>query len=438
MQISVEKTSELNRKMLVSLPAQMLQEEMQNRFKSLAGKIKLDGFRTGKVPMHIIKKMYSKKVKAEATQNLIQKTYFEAIAKQNLNPAGHPHIKQSQKTTGFEYIAEFEIYPEIKLDNFAKLKIKQPVAVIKQADQDAMIAKIREQNKIWNTVDRAAKNGDILTINFSGMCAGKTCTDGKVKNFTLELGSKKILAEFDDKLIGLKAGTNKTFKITFPKNYVDKNLSGKIAEFTVELLTVKEYFLPEIDYKFIKKFGIEDGSKESFFAAVKANMESSLAEALNYKVKQAIMDAVYENMRIAIPNILVQQEIQRQAEHVKQQNSNEDAHDVPQDLIIEQSKRRVALGLVITSIIKQHNIKEDEDKVRAKITELASNYKNPKEVINIYNTDENNLKQVKQLVLENQAIEWIMSKAQVHVEHINFNQAMNNNIQPTISNETIK
>ena len=183
MQVTVEKTSELKRKMTVSIPDAVVQEKMENRFKALAREVKVDGFRPGKAPTNILKKLYGERVKSEITGDLIQSTYFEALQQQNLEPAGQPHIQSLENNGGFEYIAEFEVYPEILLDGINQLQITRPVATVTEADVDNMIAKLRLQKKTWTPVERVSAQGDRVTLNFSGVCEGENFTDGKVENY---------------------------------------------------------------------------------------------------------------------------------------------------------------------------------------------------------------------------------------------------------------
>ena len=428
MQVSVEKTSELSRKMTVSLPEEMVEEKMDARFKSLARDVKIDGFRPGKVPVRVVKKMYGDKVRGEVLGDLIQKTCTEALQQQSLNPASPPHIHQTDETVGFGYIAEFEVYPEVSLEGISSLEIKRPLATIEQADREAMVAKLREQKKQWNVVERAALKGDQVTVHFTGVCDGENFTDGKVENSVIEIGSNKMIPGFEDALTGLEVGANKTFEITFPEDYGNKKLAGKMAEFEVEMNKIEESFVPEIDEEFIKAYGIEDGTMDSFNKDLQFNMERELARGLKEKLKMAVLDELYEKMPISVPKALIDQEVQNiikpyQDNAKKQQMKLEDL-DLPIDAFEAQAKRRVAMGLVLAEIIKKNGIKVDDAKVRSFIEGMANSYEQPEEVINWYYTDENRLNEVKQMVLEEQTVEWIVGQAQMSDEMVSFEQVM--------------
>jgi len=428
MQVSVEKTSELSRKMTVSLPEEMLQEKMDARFKSLAREVKVDGFRPGKVPVRVVKKMYGDRIRGEVTGDLIQTTYFEALQEQELNPAGHPHIHPNEESAGFEYTAEFEVYPEISLDVLPGLEIKRPVAVVEQADQDAMVAKLREQKKSWETVERAPEKDDRVTIHFSGVCEGENFTDGKVEDYPVEIGSDKMIPGFEDELIGLEAGANKTFEVVFPEGYGNEKLAGKTAEFEVELTKVEASVLPEIDEEFIKAYGVEDGTMESFNTDVKTNMERELAQGIKGKLKNTVMDALYGKLEITLPNALVDDEIKNVMKpyqaNAKKQGMNIEDLDLPKDMFEGQAKRRVALGLILGEIIRKNELTVDETRVRSTIEEMAHSYERPKDVIEWYYGDESRLNEVKQMILEEQTVEWIVDQAQVSDETVSFEDVM--------------
>ncbi|ATG91508.1 trigger factor [Methylomonas koyamae] len=428
MQVSVEKTSELSRKMTVSIPDAVVQEKMETRFKTLARTVKVDGFRPGKVPASMVKKLYGDRVRNEVTGDLIQSTYFEALQQQELNPAGHPLIHPSEKTEGFEYVAEFEVYPEIALDGVSGLQIERPNATVEESDVDNMIEKLRQQKKTWNGVERAAQEGDKVLIHFSGVCEGENFTDGKVENYQVEIGGKQMIPGFEDELKGLSAGESKTFSVTFPEKYNSEKLAGKPAEFEVELVKVEEPVLPEVDADFIKAYGVEDGDAATFRADVRANMERELAQGLKTKLKTAVMDALVEHVPVSIPNALVDQEIQAlmkpYAERAKNMRLKLEDLNLPRDMFEEQAKRRVALGLILGEVIHKNELKVDADKVRSVIEDMAKSYERPEDVVNWYYADKSRLNDVQQMVLEDQAVAWIVGQAKVADVTVGFDQVM--------------
>jgi len=427
MQVSVEKTSELSRKMTVSVPEEVVQEKMAARLKSLSREVKIDGFRPGKVPQHVLKKMYGERVRGEIAGDLIQTTYYEALQKQDLRPAGHPHIHSSDETEGFKYTAEFEVYPEISLEGVDQIEVLRPVATVQDADVDGMIEKLRAQKKSWVIVDRVSQEHDRVTISFSGASEGENFTDGKVDNYQVEIGAKQMIPGFEENLIGLNVGANKIFEVPFPADYGNEKLAGKVAEFEVEVISIEEPVLPEIDDAFIKAYGIE-GSVEDFRADIKSNLESELEQALLAKLKNAVMNALYEKIQIAVPNTLVDQEVESMMkpyiETAKRQKMKLEDLKLPRDVFEEPARRRVALGLILSEVIDKNDIKLDDNKVRSTIEGMAKSYERPGDVIDWYYSDESRLNDVRQMVLENQAIDWLVAQAKVSDETINFSDAM--------------
>ncbi len=428
MQVSVEKTSELSRKMTVSVPDAVVQEKMESRFKKLAREVKVAGFRPGKVPVSTVKKLYGDRVKNEVSGDLIQSTYFEALQQQELVPAGYPNIVPADKSEGFEYVAEFEVYPQIALDAADGIAISRPTAVVTDADVDNMIEKLRQQKKTWAEVGRPSKEGDKVTIHFSGTSEGENFTDGKVENYAVEIGGKQMIPGFEDALTGLSVGESKTFTVTFPEKYNSEKLAGKVAEFEVELVKLEEPLLPEVDAEFIKAYGVEEGTADDFRADVRVNMERELAQGLKNKLKTAVLDALYDNINVTLPNALIDQEIESlmkpYADRASKAKLKLEDLNLPRDMFENQAKRRVALGLIMGEIIKKHDMTVDTDKVRAVIDDMAKSYEKPEDVVNWYYADHSRLNDVNQMVLEDQAVAWVVERANVTDENLGFEDVM--------------
>lgn len=428
MQVSVEKTSELSRKMTVSVPEEVVREKMEARFKSLAREVKIDGFRPGKVPQNVVKKMFGERVRGEVSGDLIQSTYFDALKEHDLKPAGYPNIQPVNDKEGFEYVAEFEIYPEISLAGIDQIEVKRQLASVEDSDVDDMIEQIRKQKKTWSKVEHPSQEHDQITVNFSGVSEGENFTDGRVENFTVEIGAKQMIPGFEDNLIGLKSGDIKTFELTFPEKYQNEKLANKVAQFEVEVVKVEEAILPEVDAEFIKSYGIEDGNEDAFRADIKANMERELKQTLQGNLKNAVMDALYEKVQITLPNALIDQEIESMMkpyqENAKKQNLKLDDLNLPKDAFEAQARRRVALGLILSEVIQHNGIKIDEAKVRATIEDMAQSYERSEDVINWYYSEEKRLEEVRQMVLEDQTVEWISAQAKVTDENVAFNDIM--------------
>ncbi len=424
MQVSVEKTSDLSRKMTVIIPEALVQEHMATRLKSLAREVKVDGFRPGKVPPQIVKKMFGEKVRQEISGDIVQSTYPKALESENLNPVDYPFINFLDQPEGLAYTAIFEVYPVITLDNLNQLEVVRQTASVEESDVDAMIEKLRLQKRTWTTVERPSQESDQLTISFSGTSEGENFTNGQIENYLVEIGSKQMIKGFEDNLIGLNVNDSKKFTLMFPEQYGNEALAGKSAEFDVTVLQIEESCLPEIDAEFIKSYGIEDGDAESFRNDVKSNMERELAQALQGKLKTTVMDSLLDKISIAVPNTLVDKEIEELVkpylEQAKRQKIKLDDLQITRDHFIEQAKRRVALGLILGQVIQQNDLKLDHDKVRETIEDMAKSYERPEEVVSWYYADPTRLQDVHQMVLENQTVDWLLSVATVTEESVNF------------------
>ncbi len=431
MQVSVEQTSELSRKMTVSIPEKIVQDKVNAKLKSLTREAKIDGFRPGKVPQKVIEKRYGAGIKAEILTDLMQSSYPEALKDQNLNPASPPYVRRLEDSAINElvYTAEFEVYPEVSLENISSMAVVYPSSQIEESDNAAMLAKLQNQKKTWEVVERAAQEQDKVTLNLEGVCDGENFTDGKVTDFQVEIGSKQMIPGFEEQLIGLQVENNKSFNITFPEDYINEDLAGKEATFTVDISKIESPILPEINTDFVKEYGIESGDLDTFYADVKSNMEQQLKQALHSKSKEVVLDGLYKAINLPLPVSLVDEEIDSMIKTAKEERKNqnlpvEDA-DFPREVFIEQAKKRVSLSLILSHIIQNNDIKLDNDKVRSMVESVSASYETPAEVIDWYYADESRLNDVRQVVLEDQVVAWITEQIQISYEQVNFYDLMN-------------
>lgn len=431
MQISVEKVSDLSRKMTVRVSEEIIQEKMDARLKTLAKDVKLDGFRPGKVPFHVVKKMFSDRVRGEITGELIESSYYEALQSESLKPAGPPHILPSEnqeKGNGFEYIADFEIMPQVDLEGIDNIEVQRPLCSVQADNIEKTIETLRHNKKEWNTVERNSQVTDRLTFHFSGVCDDKNFTDGKVESYQLELGTNQMIPGFEDELLGLEAGQHKTFDIVFPEEYGNTDLAGKAATFDVEVVLVEEVHLPIVDEDFIKSFGSTAEDIDSFKDEVKSNLEIELGQAIKRRVKNQVMDSLFEKFSINLPDVLIDQEIEMlkepYKENAKRQNQVVNDSDLPREMFEEQAKRRVTLGLVLAEIIQENAIKVDAARVRQEIEVMANTYEKPDDVINWYYADKKRLDDVEKMILEEQVIDWVIDKNNVVEMDVAFDDLM--------------
>lgn len=441
MQVSVETTQGLERKMTVALPSEDIDSAVLERLQSLSKTTRMNGFRPGKVPFKVVKKRYEAQVRGEVLGTLINRSYFDAVQQENLRPAGQPEIvpgetAEDDTETGFSFVATFEVYPEFDPVYNDSIKVTRPVVNVEEADIDDMLENLRKQRTEYVAVDRESKDDDQIVIDFLGRLDGEEFDGGKAEKAPLVLGSNSMIPGFESQLVGMKAGDEKTIKVTFPDEYQAEHLAGKEVEFDITVHEVKESHLPELTEDLIRTFGIEDGSMEGLRADIRKNMERELSTRVENQVKSQVMDGLVDLNPIDVPSSLVSEEIQRQREQLMQQMpADSDSSMLSDELFSEQAKRRVQLGLVVAEIIQRSEIKADAAAVRAQVEQLASSYQDPQQVIDYYYGNPEMLKNIEGLVLEDAVTTSVLDAATVSDEPTTFKDIMNPS-EPTAAAES--
>ena len=420
MQVSIETTSGLERRLTIGVPADQVESEVAKRLQEASKTVRINGFRKGKVPMKVVKQRYGAGVRQEVVGEVINRSFFEAVQKEDVKPAGQPSIEATELSEGkdLEFVATFEVYPTIELTDLAKIKVTRYKAAVVDKDVDNMIEVLRKQQASWNETDRAAATGDKVVIDFVGTKKGEAFEGGSAEAQELLLGSGSMIPGFEDGLVGVKPGKKKKLKLTFPDDYQAADLQGAAVEFAVTLNKVLESELPELNDELFVKFGVEEGGETKFREEVKGNMERELGNAAKAKVKKQVMDSLIEAHKIDLPKPLVAGEINTLRNQMMQQFGGDAAKFdakalLPDSMFEEEAARRVALGLLVGEIIKNAELKADADKVRAMVEEAASTYQSPEEVINHYYGNEQLLQGVESAVLEDQVVEHILATAKV-------------------------
>lgn len=430
MDVTVEVTEGLERRMKVQVPAERVDAEVEDRLKNLRGRARIDGFRPGKVPLSVVRSKFGGQVRQEVLGEVLQSSFYEAVTQEKLRPVGGPKIEPQVMEPGkaLEYTAVFEVYPEIEIGDIAAIAVKRPQVEVTDADIDKVIDRLRKQRTEWKPVERGAQEGDRLKLNFTGTVDGEEFTGGKGTDVPLVLGSGSFIPGFEEQLQGVSKGEQKTLNVTFPEEYHAKDLAGKAAQFAVEVLDVEEPELPEVDEAFVKTFQIADGSVESFRAEIRQNMERELADAVKARVKQQVMDGLLEVNTVDVPRALVEGEIDRLAAQTKEQmmmgqHQSKDLQ-LPRSMFEDQAERRVALGLLLAEISRKHDLKVDADRVRHTIERFASSYEQPDEVVKWYYANQEHLSNVESMVLEDQLVDWVLEQANISDEPMDFDALM--------------
>ncbi|MER2299173.1 MULTISPECIES: trigger factor [Pseudomonas] len=427
MQVSVENTSALERRMTIAVPAERVENEVNKRLQQTAKRAKVAGFRPGKVPMSVIRQRFEADARQEAFGDLVQASFYEAIVEQKLNPAGAPAVepKSFEKGKDLEFVAIFEVFPEFTVAGFDSINVERLSAEVADADLDNMLEVLRKQNTRFEAVERAAQNDDQVNIDFVGKIDGEEFAGGSAKGTQLVLGSGRMIPGFEDGLVGAKAGEERVVNVTFPEDYQNLDLAGKAAEFTITVNSVSAPVLPELNEEFFAQFGIKESTLEGFRTEVRKNMERELRQAIKTKVKNQVMDGLLAANPIEVPKALLENEVNRlRVQAVQQFGGNIKPEQLPAELFEEQAKRRVVLGLIVAEVVKQFELKPDEGKVREMIEEMASAYQEPEQVISWYYKNDQQMNEVRSVVLEEQVVDTVLQKATVTDKSVSYEDAV--------------
>ncbi len=418
MEVTVEVVQGLERRMTVTIPVNGIQSKVDKKLRLMAKTARMQGFRPGKVPFRMIKRQYLDQIETEVVADIIQSTYGKALLKENIRPASGPALQSRdlKDDNTLEYVMTFEIYPEIEVQGLDRIKVEKPVVTISEENVDRMIQTLRQQRTDWNEVDRESRHDDRLVIAFEGSIDDEKFDGSSAKDMPLVLGSGSMLSEFENRLVGMKAGEEKRFDVTFPEDYPGKAVAGKTAQFIVNVDSVSEPELPELDDEFARAYGVDEGGMEQFRRDVKENMQRELNQVVRSSVKNQIMDGLLENNQIEIPNALVDEEVERLRQSAREdmQRSGSDASlKLPSSVFEVQARRRVQLGLLVAKLIRTNKIEPDKEKFEEEVRTIASTYEESDVVERAYRDRLDLRQQLEAVIMENQLIDVLLEQVDV-------------------------
>ncbi|MCL9783048.1 trigger factor [Vibrio sp. S4M6] len=429
MQVTVETLEGLERRINITVPAANIEDAVTAELRKIAKNRRFDGFRKGKVPLKMVAQMYGQAVRQDVMGDVMQRHFIDAIVKEKVNPAGAPTFApvDSKEGEDFEFSATFEVYPEVEIKGLENITVEKPAVEVKDEDVEEMIETLRKQQASWTEADTAVEDGTRATIDFLGTIDGEEFEGGKAEDFPLEIGAGRMIPGFEDDIIGKTAGMEFDIEVTFPEDYHAENLKGKAAKFAIKVKKVETRELPEINDEFIAKFGVSEGGVDALKAEVRKNMDRELKQAVKGRIKEQALDGLVKENEIDVPAALIDQEIGALRQQAAQRfgGNVEAADQLPRELFEEQAKRRVVVGLLLGEVIKAEDIKADDEKVKALIQEMATAYEDPSEVIAYYEQNEQMMNNMRNVALEEQAIDAIIEKAQVSEKEVSFNDLMN-------------
>ena len=427
MEVTVESTGTLERRMRIELPIAPIEQQVDIRLKSVGRTAKIKGFRPGKVPAKVIRQRYGKKVREELLGEVLQKSYSQAVTQEKLNPAGGPKIEtEDEDGKTFAFTATFEIMPEVVLKDLEKIKIETPEITIGDEDVDDMLMNLRKQKATWEAVDRKSAEGDRVTIDFVGKLKGEIFPGGEGKDFPVVLGAGQMLPDFEKGLVGVKADDETTFKVKFPKEYQAEDLAGKKADFTINVHRVEAEVLPELNDEFAETFNVTDGGIKQFMKDVRENMERESDQKAQGDLREQVMDGLLKSNPLEIPNTLKHEEMHSLQREAMQRMGVKDAEQAPPLAnFSEAAEKRVALGLLLRQVIVDKELKADEAMIRARVEELCAGYENAEDMVTMYLGNPQVMQQIEPMVIEQQAIDWIVENGKSKAKKISFKEFMN-------------
>lgn len=428
MQVSVEATQGLERRLTISVPAEQIEKLVKDSLQREAKRARIPGFRPGKVPVTVINKRYGAAIRQDITGEVMQRNFIEAIIAEKLNPAGAPtFVPGATDGEKFEFVATFEIYPEVELKGLDAIEVEQPKASVTDADVDSMIETLRKQHATFAAVEREAADGDKVKMNFVGSVDGVEFEGGKAEDFELQLGSNRMIPGFEAGILGHKAGEEFVIDVTFPEEYHAENLKGKAAKFAITLTEVLAANLPEVNDEFAALFGISEGGLEALKAEIRKNMNRELEQALKANVKEQVIAGLLANNDIELPKALIDGEVNVLRQQAMQRFGGQTASmpELPAELFTEQAARRVKIGLLLGEVIKTNELKAEDERVQGLIASMASAYEDPSEVIAYYNSNKELMQNMRNVALEEQAVEALLKTAKVTEKEVAFEEFMN-------------
>jgi trigger factor len=428
MQVSVETTSALERRMEVSVPRERIEQAIDERLKRVGRTVKLKGFRPGKVPPKVVKQQFGAQVRQEVLSDLMQSSFAEAVTQEKLNPAAGPRIEPLSvgPDEDLKYRATFEIFPQIELQGVEGIAVTRPAAEVTEADVDAMVQNLREQRPKFDPVDRACREGDRVTMDFEGQIDGAAFEGSKGEDVAVLLGGGRMLKAFEAGITGLKAGERKSIEVPYPADYHNPSLAGKVASFDVHVKKVDEKRLPDLDEEFCREYGVVEGGIEQLRSEVADNMRRELGENVRARLKQQLLDALLAANPTEVPKSLVDAQVREMQIEAARRMGAKDASQVPPpDPFVETARRRVALGLLVGELIKSRGVKIDRARVDARLADLASSYPDPDAIIKAYRQNADALRQVENMVIEDQVVDLLLEHAKVTDQAATFKDVMN-------------
>ncbi len=429
MQANLEVLEGLVRRLDINVPVDQLEAEVQNRLKRLARNVKMHGFRPGKAPLSAVARQHGPGVRQEVLGETLQTRFGEAVQAHRLKIAGYPRFEpKAGQTAATEMIfsASFEVYPEVKIDALNNGKISRPVVALSEADVAKTLEVLQKQRRSFEAADRAAAEGDLAKFDYQGTIADVPFEGGRGEDFAAVIGEGRLLKDFEQNLVGLKAGASKGFDLTFPADYAAQELAGKTAHFEVQMKDVQTPVLPPVDTEFARLLGVEDGDVEKLKAEVKSNLEREVKRRVQSRLKEQAMELLLQNSALDIPQSLVAMEAERlmKMTAADMESRGVQTMKLAADMFTGQAERRVRLGLILAEIVQANKLVAQPEQIRALIQEQAQSYEEPDQVMQWFYQNPERMQEIESLALEENVVAWVAGQTQVDDVTTTFEELM--------------
>ena len=426
MKFSFKTKADINQSLDIVVPKKDIEDQVLAKLKTAQKDSKLKGFRKGKAPMDVVTSIYGPEIRQDVLWDLASKTFSKLAQEKDLKIVSRPNLMPEKIEEGKDakFKATFEVYPEVKLSKMSKISYTNFLCEISEEDLDNTVTNLQKRLSQWEPTDQISKDGDQIKINFVGTIEGEEFEGGTANDFTVEIGSKSMISGFEDGLIGLKKGDKKTLELTFPEDYGKSDLAGKPVNFDTEVNEVLSSKLPELNEEFFKSTGIEADGIETFKEEVRTKLEEDLVNILSGKIKQSLFDALLEANEFEVPSSMIDSEVSNMKQDTARRMGM-DPKDMNPDLFPDETftgeaTKRVKVGILLNKIIEDRELKPDADKVKEIIEERAKNYKDPQQVINYFYSDDEQLRNIESISLEEQVVDSIKLEAKSSDENVSY------------------
>ncbi|MHB1804544.1 MAG: trigger factor [Acidithiobacillus ferrooxidans] len=414
MQISTPEAAPLERHIHVTIPASEVESGVSQRLRNKARSARLPGFRPGKAPMTLIERHYGSDALMETFDHLINERYSQAVRDESLRPVGRPEVQVEKGGRGEDLVftAVVEVYPEFD-PQVPDATVIRKTAEVTDADVDATMDIMRQQRRFYVSAERPAQDEDRVTVDFQGTIDGVPMAGGDVTNYSVVLGSGRLLPDIEQGLLGMSAGEDRTVAVQFPAEYHVAELAGQAAQFHLQVREVAAPQLPEVDAAFALALGIEDGDVAVLRQEVRENLEREAQRISRGQVKAQILDLVVASNHPDLPRQMIGQELER---------LQKDANAAAGGDLDALARRRVVLGLVLSEIVRREKLRASPAEVTQVIRDMSEQYEDPEQFISWYRSNPEQMEQAEALVLEDKVVAWLLERVKVSDEAVSFNQ----------------